>query len=243
VASLAYFYTLREHCSAEITGAAGLSLGEYTALVALDVLDFSDAVRLVRLRGELMERAVRGKNSGMTSIVGLPEAQVEMICRDASKAGVIVPANYNCPGQLVISGEMKALEKAESLAKKSGAKIIKRLNVSGAFHSPLLEPVREALTKALKNTQIRALSGKKFINNADAKLLHEADAIRDALARQVVSPVRWTASMLLASQSGDKIYYECGPGKVCQGLMKRIDAGCDVTSVNSFGVITEIEED
>ncbi|MBP5232625.1 MAG: ACP S-malonyltransferase [Planctomycetes bacterium] len=241
VASLAYFETLRERCNVEVTGASGLSLGEYTALVALDALDFADAVRLVRLRGQLMEKAIQGRDSGMLSVIGLEDAKVEEICAEASAAGVIVPANYNCPKQLVVSGESKAIDKAEELAKKAGAKLAVRLKVSGAFHSPLMEPARAELAKALADVPVRTLNG-KFINNADAKFLKEPEEIKESLARQLVSPVRWTQSMQLAAANGDKIFYECGPGKVCQGLMKRIDPTCDVTSVNSLLVVEDIED-
>lgn len=240
VASLSYFETLRERCNAEITGASGLSLGEYTALVALGAMDFADAVRLVRLRGQLMEKAIQGKDSGMLSVIGLEDAKVEEICEEAASAGVIVPANYNCPLQLVLSGENKALEKAEDLAKKAGAKRAVRLKVSGAFHSPLMEPARAELAKALADIPICEFSG-KFINNADAKYLKEPDEIKESLARQLVSPVRWTQSMQLASADGEKFFYECGPGKVCQGLMKRIDPTCDVTSINSLLAVEDVE--
>ncbi|GHS92431.1 malonyl CoA-acyl carrier protein transacylase [Planctomycetales bacterium] len=240
VASLAYFETLRERCNVEVTGASGHSLGEYTALVAIGALDFAAAVKLVRLRGELMEKAAAGKG-GMTAIIGLADETVEQICADAGDAGVIVAANYNCPKQLVVSGEIAALEKAEMLAKKAGAKIVTRLKVGGAFHSPLMEAARASLADALRETQVCEI-GKKFINNADAKILREPESLRESLARQLVSPVRWTASMQLASSTGDKFFYECGPGKVCQGLMKRIDATCDITSVNSMAAIEDIEQ-
>ena len=241
VSSLALFETLRERCNVEIAGAAGLSLGEYTALVMLGAIDFADAVRLVRKRGELMEKAGEGKDSGMVSILGLDDVLVERVCEDASDYGIVVPANYNCPGQLVISGEKKALEKAMELAKEAGAKRVMPLNVSAAFHSPVMEAARLGLAEALKEVPVRSFEG-RFINNADAKEIKDADAIKESLARQLVSPVRWTQSMQLASSGGDKIYYECGPGKVCQGLMKRIAADCDVTSVNSMAVIEDLQD-
>lgn len=241
VASLALFETLRERCNVEIAGAAGLSLGEYTALVALGAIDFADAVRLVRRRGELMEKAGEGKDTGMVSVLGLDDVLVERVCEDASDYGIVVPANFNCPGQLVISGEKKALEKAMELAKEAGAKRVLPLNVSAAFHSPVMEPARAGLAEALKEIPIREFEG-RFINNADAKEIKDAEAIRESLARQLVSPVRWTQSMQLASAGGDKIFYECGPGKVCQGLMKRIDGDCDVTSVNGMAMIEELQD-
>lgn len=241
VSSLAIFETLRERCNVEISGAAGLSLGEYTALVCLGAMDFADAVQLVRKRGQLMEKAGEGTESGMASILGLDDVLVERVCEDASEVGVVVPANYNCPGQLVISGEKAAVQKAIELAKDAGAKRALELNVSAAFHSPIMEPAREGLAAALADVPIREFEG-VFINNADATQLTTPAEIRESLARQLVSPVRWTQSMQLASKLGDKIYYECGPGKVCQGLMKRIDRECDVTSVNSLKVVEELED-
>ncbi len=241
VSSLALFETLRERCNVEVTGAAGLSLGEYTALVALGAIDFADALTLVRKRGELMEAAGAGKDSGMASVLGLDDVLVERVCEDASEAGVVVAANYNCPGQLVISGEKAGVERAMVLAKEAGAKRAIALNVSAAFHSPIMEPAKEGLAQVLKDITIREFEG-TFINNADAKVLTNPVEIRESLARQLVSPVRWTQSMQLASKLGNKMYYECGPGRVCQGLMKRIDKGCDVTSVNSLTVIEALQE-
>ncbi len=241
VSSLALFETLRERCNVEVSGAAGLSLGEYTALVSLGAMDFADAVQLVRKRGQLMEQAGEGKDTGMVSVIGLDDVLVERVCEDASEFGVVVPANYNCPGQLVISGETKALEKAMELAKEAGAKRALPLNVSAAFHSPIMEPAREGLAEALREVPIREFEG-RFVNNADAKVLKDAEEIRESLARQLVSPVRWTQSMQVASAGGDKIFYECGPGKVCQGLMKRIDKDCDVTSVNSLAVVEHLQD-
>ena len=241
VASLAFFETLRERCNVEISGAAGLSLGEYTALVALGAVDFADALILVRKRGELMEAAGAGKDSCMASVLGLEDVLVERVCEEASDAGIVVAANYNCPGQLVISGERAGVEKAMELAKEAGAKRAIMLKVSAAFHSPIMESARAGLAEMLQDVPIREFSG-RFINNADARILSGADEIRESLARQLVSPVRWTQSMQLAVQSGDRIFYECGPGRVCQGLMKRIDRKCDVTSINSLKVIEDLQE-
>lgn len=233
VASLALFETLRERVGVELHGAAGLSLGEYTALVALEAIDFADAIRLVRRRGELMEAAGRGRETGMVSILGLEDEKVEAICREASVAGLVVPANYNCPGQVAISGEKKGLEKAMELAKAAGAKRAIPLKVSAAFHSPVMEPAREGLAKMLQEVPIRSPRG-CFINNADAKELNDPEAIREALARQLVSPVRWTQSMRRAIEKGERSFWEVGPGKVCQGLMKRIDPGVSVISMSSL---------
>ncbi len=236
VASLALLETMRERVGLQITGAAGLSLGEYTALVALDVIDFADAVRLVRTRGELMEEAGRGKDTGMVSVIGLEDAKVEEVCKQAASEGVIVPANYNCPGQLAISGEKKALEKVIELAKAAGAKRALPLNVSAAFHSPIMEPARAKLAAILADVPLHEPSG-RFINNADAAELSDPEAIRESLARQLVSPVRWTRSMQTLTQSGEMVFFEVGPGKVCSGLMKRICPEAVVSSISNLGDI------
>lgn len=236
VACLALLETLRERVGLAVKGAAGLSLGEYTALVALDVIDFADAVRLVRARGELMEEAGRGKDTGMVSVLGLDDAKVEEVCRDASSAGIVVAANYNCPGQLAISGERKALEKAMELAKAAGAKRVMPLNVSAAFHSPVMGPAREKLDALLAEIPFHEPSG-RFVNNADAAELKDPEKIRESLGRQLVSPVRWTKSMEYLMGSGESVFFEVGPGKVCAGLMKRIGEGAVVSGVSGVGDI------
>lgn len=239
VASIALLETLRERTSLTLTGAAGLSLGEYTALVALHALDFADAVRLVRQRGELMEAAARGKDTGMSTILDLSAAAVDEVCQAAASEGVVVPANYNCPGQIVISGEKAALAKAGELAKAAGAKRVIPLKVSGAFHSPIMEAARAGLVEALAEVSIRVPDG-RFVNNADARELSEPEDIRDALARQVVSPVRWEQSCRHLLDLGETHFYEVGPGRTCKGLMKRIDRGSPVTVINTLRDITDL---
>jgi [acyl-carrier-protein] S-malonyltransferase len=239
VASLALLATLRERRSVEIRGAAGLSLGEYTALVALESIDFADAVRLVRRRGELMEEAGRGRESGMLSILGLESVEVERIAAEAADAGLVVPANYNAPGQLVLSGETPALEKAARLAKEAGARRAIPLKVSAAFHSPVMEPARHALLRELQDVPVRPPSG-LFVNNADARALIEPDMIREALARQLVSPVRWEQSMRFVTGEGASTFFEVGPGTVCKGLMRRIAPEAEVTTIHSLETIEQL---
>ncbi len=239
VASLALLATLQERRSVEIRGAAGLSLGEYTALVALESIDFADAVRLVRRRGELMEEAGRGRETGMVSIMGLESLEVERIAAESADAGLVVPANYNAPGQLVLSGESGALEKAVRLAKEAGAKRAIPLQVSAAFHSPVMEPARLQLLRELKDVPVRPPSG-LFVNNADARALLEPEVIRESLARQLVSPVRWEQSMRLVTGEGVTTFFEIGPGTVCKGLMRRIAPDAQVTSINSLESIEQL---
>ncbi len=242
VASLALLAALRERCGAEMTGAAGLSLGEYTALVALESIDFSDALRLVRRRGELMESAARGRSSGMAAVLGLEAAAVERICQEASAhdLGIVVAANYNAPGQIAISGDQAALAKACELAKAAGAHRVMTLPVSGAFHSPLMEPARAGLMQALADTLLRSPRA-RFVNNADARELSDPDAIRDSLGRQLVSPVRWEQSCRLLVESGEMMFYEVGPGRVLQGLMRKIAPEARVASVRSLADIEALE--
>ncbi|MCC8167705.1 MAG: ACP S-malonyltransferase [Planctomycetes bacterium] len=238
VASLTILDTLRERRPFKVLGAAGLSLGEYTALTALEAIDFADAVRLVRRRGELMEESGRGQDTGMTSIIGLEAAVIEEICAKvtASGIGLVVPANYNCPGQVAISGAKVALEKAAELLKDAGARRVMPLNVSAAFHSPFMERARKGLAAALTEVSIRNPMA-KFVNNADAQVLTDPEAIRDSLARQVVEPVRWEQSCRLIVGQGNTVFYEVGPGRTCAGLMKRIAPEATVVTINSLADI------
>ncbi len=243
VASLALLDTLRERKQVKVTGAAGLSLGEYTALTALESIDFADAVRLVRKRGELMEESARGQDTGMASVIGLESAAVEDVCArvTASGVGVVVPANYNSPGQVAISGSKAALDKAGEELKAAGARRVLPLAVSGAFHSPFMDAAKKGLETALAEVALRNPMA-KFVNNADAAVVTDPEMIRESLARQVVSPVKWEQSCRLVVGQGDMIFYEIGPGKVCSGLMKRIAPEATVVSVNSLADIEQLPD-
>lgn len=243
VASLALLDSLRERKQFKILGAAGLSLGEYTALTALESIDFADAVRLVRKRGELMEESGRGQDTGMMSVLGLEAPAIEEICArvTASGIGLVVPANYNSPGQVAISGARVALEKAGEELKAAGARRVMPLNVSGAFHSPFMERARKGLEKELADVSFRNPSA-KFVNNADAAVLTDPEAIRDSLARQVVEPVRWEQACRLIVGQGDTMFYEIGPGKTLSGLMKRIAPEATVITVNSLADIEALPD-
>ena len=243
VASLAILDTLRERKQFKVLGAAGLSLGEYTALTALEAIDFADAVRLVRKRGELMEESGRGQDTGMTSVIGLEAPAIEEICArvTASGVGLVVPANYNCPGQVAISGAKAALAKAAEELKAAGARRIMPLNVSAAFHSPFMDRAKKGLEAALAEVALRTPMA-KFVNNADAAVMTDPESIRDSLARQVVEPVRWEQACRLVVGQGDTMFYEVGPGKVCAGLMKRIAPEATVISVNSLADIEALPD-
>ena len=226
----------------DVTLAAGHSLGEFSAHVAAGTLAFDDAVRAVRRRGELMFRGGQERPGTMAAVLGLEDEALERVCREASErsGGACVPANFNAPGQTVISGDAPAVEAAMALAKDAGAKRALPLNVSGAFHSPLMTVAEEGLRSYLEEVD---LSDPAFpvVSNVTAEPVDRADTARDLLVRQLTSPVRWTASMRRMRERGIDRFLELGPGNVLAGLMKRIDRDAEVTSlgtadqVDSFG--------
>jgi [acyl-carrier-protein] S-malonyltransferase len=213
---------------------AGHSLGEYSALVVAGALAFEDGLRLVRLRGELMQRAGDLERGTMAAIVGLKPAAVESLCREASAAGIVQPANFNSPGQIVISGSVEGVRAAMPLAKEQGAKLVKELVVSGAFHSPLMRSAEAGLRKALMETRIRDAAIPVY-SNVTAEPVQGSDEIRDLLLRQLTSPVRWEESVLHMKRDGATRFVEIGPGKVLQGLVKRIDGELATAGVEKAG--------
>ena len=216
----------------DCTAAAGLSLGEYSALVMAGAMTFADALRLVEKRGRFMEEAGRENPGTMCSVLGLDDETVEAICAEAREVGVVVAANYNCPGQAVVSGCHEAVERAGELARERGAKRVVPLAVSGAFHSPLMEPAARRLAEALEDVPI-APCNKRVIANATGGPVASADEVRDALARQVKSPVRWVQSMRKLMDCGYTQFVEVGPGKVLTGLMRRISRECEVKNIST----------
>jgi len=205
---------------------AGHSLGEYSALVAAGAVGFSDALKLVRLRGELMQRAGEENPGTMAAVVGLAPDAVQRLCADASAAGVVQPANFNSPGQIVISGSVDGVRKAMELAKGAGAKLVKELVVSGAFHSPLMQSARDRLKEALDATPFRDASIPVYAN-VTARPVTKAEEIRVLLFEQVTSPVRWEESAAAMASAGASRFVEVGPGKVLQGLVKRTVAAAE----------------
>ncbi len=201
---------------------AGLSLGEYTALFVAGSLQFSDAVRLVHNRGRFMQEAAEAVPSGMVSIMGLPADEVDELCRQAAEGEVLAPANYNCPGQIVISGAKSACARAVELVDQSGNGRAVALNVAGAFHSDLMKPAAEKLKAELDHTDF-APPRVPVIANVDVSIHGSADQMRDLLYRQVFSPVRWQASIEHLAQDGIERFVEVGPGRVLTGLMRKID--------------------
>ncbi|MDE5988253.1 MAG: ACP S-malonyltransferase [Duncaniella sp.] len=199
---------------------AGHSLGEFSALVAAGALSFEDGLRLVAARARAMQKACELKPSTMAAVIALPDEKVEEIC--AAIPGIVVCANYNCPGQLVISGEEEAIDAACEKLKEAGAKRAMRLKVGGAFHSPCMEPARAELAEAIEATEFHAPSVPVY-QNVDAKPHTDAAEIKANLVAQLTAPVRWTQSVQNMIADGADEFIEVGPGKVLQGLVSKIN--------------------
>ena len=204
---------------------AGHSLGEFSALAAAGAMDFEDALKLVSIRAQAMQKACEIKPSTMAAIIALPTEKVEEIC--ASCSGIVVPANYNCDGQIVISGEIEAVNEACEKMKAAGAKRALILQVSGAFHSPLMEPAREELAKAIEKTSFKVPVCPVY-QNVTAMPSTDPETIKKNLLAQLTSPVKWTQTVKNMLADGAGYFMEIGPGTVLQGLIKKI-AGADVT--------------
>ncbi|WP_294286772.1 ACP S-malonyltransferase [uncultured Chryseobacterium sp.] len=206
---------------------AGHSLGEFSALVANGVLSFSDGLKLVAERAKAMQAACDANPSSMAAILGLEDAKVEEICAQIS--GIVVPANYNCPGQLVISGETSAVEEACAKLKEAGAKRALVLPVNGAFHSPLMQPAQERLAAAIEQTKFRKAMIPVY-QNITTTAVSDPDEIKKNLIAQLTGPVKWTQSVQNMIKDGATKFVEVGPGKTLQGLIKKIDASVDMAS-------------
>lgn len=209
---------------------AGHSLGEYSALVAAGSMAFDNALQLVRFRGELMSRAGEERPGTMAAVIGLSAEDVRRVCEEASEVGIIQVANYNAPDQTVVSGEIEAVERAVRIAKAKGAKRAVVLNVSGAFHSPLMETAFEKFGRVLSKTEIKKPEIPVVVN-VSGEAVTEAEGIRKALMSQIVSPVRWTQSMEKMVDVGVSAFVEVGPGKVLRGLLRRTRPEARVLSV------------
>ncbi len=220
---------------------AGHSLGEYTALVAAGALDFADAVKLVRLRAELMQNAVPQGVGAMAAVLGLDDEQLKTICAESAQGEVVEAVNFNSPGQVVIAGHAAAVERAMEAAKAAGAKRALPLPVSVPSHCSLMKPAAEKLAEALKSVDIRT-PNIRVIHNADVASYDDAEKIKDALVRQLYSPVRWTETVNALVSEGMTESAECGPGKVLAGLAKRINKEAVCTALtNSEQVAAFIE--
>ena len=208
---------------------AGHSLGEISALVAAEVLSFEDGLQLVSKRASAMQKACEIMPSTMAAVLGLEDQIVEEVC-DAVD-GVVVAANYNCPGQLVISGEVSAIETTCELLKEKGARRALVLPVGGAFHSPMMEPAREELAAAIKATKFNEPTCRVY-QNVPAKAITTALEIKENLIKQLTAPVKWTQSIQSMIADGGTQFIEVGPGKVLQGLMRKIDRSVEATGAS-----------
>jgi len=210
---------------------AGHSLGEYSALVCAGVLDFADAIKLVELRGKLMQEAVPEGTGAMQAIIGLDDAAIRKACEESAQGQVVSPVNFNSPGQVVIAGNKEAVERAGAACKAAGAKRALPLPVSVPSHCALMKPAADKLAVALENITFNAPSV-PVVNNVDVKCESDAAAIRHALVRQLYSPVRWTESVEFIASQGVTQLLEMGPGKVLTGLTKRIVDSLTAAAVN-----------
>jgi len=199
---------------------AGHSLGEFSALVANKTLTFEDALRLVSKRAEAMQKATELVDSTMSAILNLDDETVEAVCRKID--GIVAPANYNCPGQLVISGETEAVKRANEALLEAGARRAVLLPVGGAFHSPLMEPAREELAKAIEETEFHTPIAPVY-QNVTASAVTDPEEIKKNLIKQLTAPVRWTQSIQQMIADGATEFIEVGPGKVLLGLLRKID--------------------
>lgn len=213
---------------------AGHSLGEFSALAAAGAMSFEDALRLVNIRAREMQKCCERIPGSMAAIIGLTDEQVEQICMGCN--GMVIPANYNCDGQIVISGEKESVEQACRFAKEAGAKRALPLSVSGAFHSPLMEPARLELGLAIQDTEILPPLCPVY-QNVTARPETDPDTIKKNLLAQLTSPVRWTQSVKNMVSDGADTFLELGPGTVLQGLVKRICKGNEGVTIESMATI------
>jgi [acyl-carrier-protein] S-malonyltransferase len=232
VHSIAAFRVVHDRLGS-VAMAAGHSLGEFSAYVAAGSLTFADGVRTVRRRGELMQRSGEERPGTMAALLGLDDDAVEDVCRQASaQGGDCVPANYNSPGQLVISGDVAAVERAMELAKAAGARRAVRLNVSGAFHSPLMRVAEQGLRVQLEAVDLAAPAF-AVVSNVTARQVTDAAEARELLIRQLTAPVRWTASMRSMLDGGVTRFIEVGPGNVLSGLLRRVERTAAAAAVGA----------
>jgi len=235
VASLAALELLRAQTpeiEKEVVAAAGLSLGEYTALVYAGALSFADGLRLVQKRGQAMQEAANATPSGMVSVLGLSLEKVEELCAKARAAGTMEVANLLCPNNIVVSGTLPACSEVEKLASELGAMKTIRLAVAGAFHTVIMKPADEKLAQALADCQLQKARVPVW-SNVDAAPHSEPKEIRDLLVRQVLQPVLWEKTMRALLAAEVTTFVEIGPGRVLAGLMKRIERKADIRNVGA----------
>jgi [acyl-carrier-protein] S-malonyltransferase len=218
---------------------AGHSLGEYSALVAAGSIPVEEAVCLVHKRGQYMQEAVAVGQGAMAALLGMEASVIEEVCREAAQGEVVSPANFNCPGQVVISGHKGAVERAVALARGRGARRAIMLNVSAPFHCALMKPARERLENDLDGA---AIGDPKIplANNVDAELVDSADRVREGLKRQVTAPVRWEQAMRVLRGQNVDCFIEVGPGKVLSGLLRQIDPQAECLRIEDRATLNEV---
>jgi [acyl-carrier-protein] S-malonyltransferase len=222
--------------------AAGLSLGEYTALYAAGVIGFEDGLKLVQKRGQAMQAAADANEGAMVSIIGLDEETARSLCEQASEGDLLEPVNFNCPGQIVISGDKEACGRGKELAIKAGAIKAVSLEVAGAFHTTMMSGAAEALALALADSEIKEPSQTRIIANIDAEYYQTGKKIKEGLIKQLTCPILWQKCMERLLEDGIEKFYEIGPGRVLTGLMKRINRKTKVVNVSSLKAIQELLE-
>jgi [acyl-carrier-protein] S-malonyltransferase len=224
---------------------AGLSLGEYTALYAAGVISFEDALVLVQKRGQAMQAAADATEGAMVSIIGLEEEKVQQLCSEAGQDEILRAVNFNCPGQIVVSGTKAACKRAAEMAEKYGAIKAVPLEVAGAFHTEMMAAAAETLSQALQNTQISGLSDTSKITtiaNIDAEYYTNPEKIREGLTKQLTCPILWQKCMERLLADGIEEFYEIGPGRVLTGLMKRINRKTKVINLSSMDAINDFNK-
>ncbi|MFB0524673.1 MAG: ACP S-malonyltransferase [Phycisphaerae bacterium] len=221
---------------------AGLSLGEYTALYAAGVLSFEDALILVQKRGQAMQAAANATKGAMVSIIGLDEEKVWQLCAEAGNGELLMPVNFNCPGQIVVSGCKAACQRVEELAPKYGAIKAVPLEVAGAFHTEMMSGAADALKEALSNCKISEPSDIKIIANVDADYYKSAKEIAEGLIKQLTCAIYWQQCMERLLADGVEKFYEIGPGRVLTGLMRRINRKTKVINISNLQAIEELLE-
>jgi [acyl-carrier-protein] S-malonyltransferase len=225
--------------SADVT--AGLSLGEYTALYAAGLISFEDGLMLVHKRGQAMQAAADATEGAMVGIIGLDEEKVRQLCVEAAEGDLIVPVNFNCPGQIVVSGSVSACERAEQLAEKYGAIKAVRLEVAGAFHTEMMSSAAKSLGEALSNCEISEPSETKTIANIHAEYYQTSQKISDGLINQLTCPILWQKCMERLIDDGLEKFYEIGPGRVLTGLMRRINRKIKVVNISTLQAIEKLQ--
>lgn len=240
--SVAIWHALREVApdACGFAGMAGLSLGEYTALHLAGAMRFEDALRVVQRRGQLMQAAAEACPSGMVSLVGADEAQARQLCEVASSAGSIAPANFNCPGQIVVSGGLAACERILSLAEEGGFRAV-ALKVAGAFHSEFMRSAADGLREALDVIELRSPVVPVYAN-VNTEPHRDPATIREWLVEQLVSPVLWQATIEARIREGFGLFFEIGPGHILTGLMRRINRRMPVVNVSDAAGLESVKE-